>query len=179
MLRRFTVGRQERGFLFNGPDYVRMLRPGVHWVFGLGRTLQKVSTTGLVLEGADLDVILRDPNVWQDVVVADLRDDERALVWVDGRIHFVLGKGRVVLWKDLREVKVDVVKAEPLRFEHPLLGAILETPDLDVSSVRPVFSRLPWRRAQHRTQSAINYLKTYFWRLRGEGVFAHKSGAVW
>jgi hypothetical protein len=128
MLRRFTVGRHERAFLFRGPEYVRMLRPGAHWVLGLGRTLQKVSTTGLVLEGADLDVLLRDPDVWQDVVVADLRDDERALVWVDGRIHTVLGRGRAVFWKDVRDVKVDVVRVEPLRFEHPLLAAILDTP---------------------------------------------------
>lgn len=127
MLRRVSIGRQERGFLFHGPDYVRLLRPGVHWLWGFGRTVRKVSTASLWLTDPDVDVLLRDPEVWSDVVVADLRDDERAIVWLDGRVHTVLGRGRTVVWKDLYDVKVEVVRTEPLRFAHPLLGAILET----------------------------------------------------
>lgn len=126
MLQRITIGRHERGFLFKGADYVRTLRPGAHWVWGLGRVVKRVATTGLVLDLPELDVILRDPAVWDDVVVVDLRDDERALGWVDGRIHTVLGRGRAVFWKDLKAIEVETVKVERLRFEHPLLGAILE-----------------------------------------------------
>lgn len=128
MLQRITIGRHERGFLFTGAEYLRYLRPGAHWVWGLGRTVKKVATRALVVDLPELDVVLRDPAVWDDVVVADLRDDERALVWVDGRVHDVLGKGRTVFWKDLREVRVEVVKLGSLRLEHALLGAILETP---------------------------------------------------
>lgn len=128
MLQRFTIGRHERGFLFKGADYLRTLRPGSHWVWGFGRTVKRVATSDLVLDLPELDVILRDPAVWDDLVVVDLRDDERALVWIDGRIHTVLGRGRTVFWKDLKTVEVETVKAQGLRFEHPLLGAVLDTP---------------------------------------------------
>lgn len=133
MLRRFTIARHERGFLFAGDDYRRLLRPGTHWVWGFGRTLRRADTTGLVLDesvvgkGA-VDLVLRDPAVWDDLVVADLRDHERGLVWIDGRIHDVLGPGRTAFWKGVREVTVDVVAADGLRFQHAKLGAILETP---------------------------------------------------
>jgi regulator of protease activity HflC (stomatin/prohibitin superfamily) len=128
MLRRFTIARHERGFLFAGDEYRRMLRPGAHWVWGVSRALRRKATTELVLQDAALDLILADPDVWSELVVADLRDGERGLVWVDGRIHDVLGPGRTAFWKGPRAVKVDVVPITPARFEHPLLPAILAAP---------------------------------------------------
>jgi regulator of protease activity HflC (stomatin/prohibitin superfamily) len=128
MLQRITIGRHERGLLYKDADYARTLRPGAHWLWGFGRTVKKVATTTLTFAAPDMDVLLRDPELWEDVIVVDLPDDERALVWVDGRVHGLLGKGRTVFWKDLHEVRVEVVKATPLRFEHPLLATILDTP---------------------------------------------------
>lgn len=127
MLRRFKIGRHERGFLYHGQEYQRYLKPGVHWVWGFDRSLVRVSTKDAVeLTTEDLEVHLRDTRCWDDLVVADLSDEERALVWVDGRIHSVLGPGRAAFWKDLHEVKLEVFSTGKLRFAHPLLDAILE-----------------------------------------------------
>lgn len=128
MLRRFVIGRHERGFLFREQDYLRCLGPGAHWVWGFGRTLRRASTEQVGLVDPKLDVLLRDPALREQLVIADLSDDERAIVWVDGRVHDLLGPGRCAFWSDLHEVKLERVRASELRFAHPLLDPILNTP---------------------------------------------------
>lgn len=126
MLSRIEIARHERGFLYRGRSYARFLRPGVHWVWGLGVTVLRTSTREAgVVALTDLDVYLRDPEVKDDLVVADLGDDERAIVWTDGRVTAVLGPGRHAFWSDLREVRLEVRPAAELRLEHRHLDTIL------------------------------------------------------
>jgi len=60
--------------------------------------------------------------------VVDLDDDERALVWVDGRFSHVLPPGLYAYWVGQREVRVEVVDASRARFEHPDLKVIARSP---------------------------------------------------
>ena len=122
MLTRITIGAHERGFLHKGRDYERYLQPGIHWVWGFGRTLQRVDTTAnLRFEHPKADVYLVDSACWADLANADLADNERALVRVNGRIHSVLGPGRQAFWQDLHELRADVMDVSKLRFEYLLL----------------------------------------------------------
>ena len=126
-LLRIRIARHERGLLMQGPDYSGCLRPGVHWIWGFGKQVERVSTRDLTLSRDDLPVLLRDPELWEDLEVVDLAQDQRALVWVDGRLEDVLTpeRGRVAYWKDLREVRVETFDATELRFVHRALDAIL------------------------------------------------------
>jgi regulator of protease activity HflC (stomatin/prohibitin superfamily) len=126
MLRRISIGSHERAFLYKNADYLRYLRPGVHWVWGWNRPVVRASTRALELSAPDLEVYLQDAECWEDLAVADLADDERALLWIDGRIQRVVGPGRSAFWKDLHDVKLESFDASAeLRLKHPLLDAIL------------------------------------------------------
>ena len=126
MLTRIEIARHERGFLYEGVNYTRFLRPGVHWVWGLRVGVTKASTRAVEpIDLDDLDVYLRDPEVAADLVVADLSGDERAIVWIDGRVATVLGPGRHAFWSDIHEVKLEIHSTAALRLEHPQLDAIL------------------------------------------------------
>ena len=60
-------------------------------------------------------------------VVLDLKDHERALVWVDGRFSHVLPPGLYAYWTTLREVAVEVIDARKVRFEHTDLQVIVRS----------------------------------------------------
>ena len=60
-------------------------------------------------------------------VVLDLKDYERALVWVDGRFSHILPPGLYAYWTTFREVAVEVIDARKVRFEHKDLQVIVRS----------------------------------------------------
>lgn len=132
MLQRVRIGPHERGLVRRDGEYRRLLRPGVHWLWGWRTWVERLSTRDPEVAVTDLDVVLRDPEVWADVLVADLRDDERAVLALDGRVRWVLGPGRTAFWKGFYEVTLDARRVAPtaagLRVEHPQLDALLAAP---------------------------------------------------
>ena len=51
-------------------------------------------------------------------VVLDLKDHERTLVWIDGRFSHVLPSGLYAYWTGFKDMKVEVIDARNVRFEH-------------------------------------------------------------
>ncbi len=128
MLRYLKIAKNERGFLFKGRDYVGYLRPGAHWVWGFGLGVHVAPVTDVALHSDALELIAKDPAVWEDLAVADLREHERALVWIDGRLRCILGPGRSGFWKTNREVRVDVIDARAVLFDDDTVEKALKTP---------------------------------------------------
>ncbi len=117
----------EKGLLFRDGEFVGLLDQGRHWITGLpGKVrVDVVSQRVPWLVHKDLDVIAKSGVLKDQAVVLDLKDTERALVWVDGRFEALLEPGRYALWTKFRQVRTEVVDARTVRFEHPDLAAIL------------------------------------------------------
>lgn len=130
MIKRFRVTKLERAFLYKHGAYVRTLRPGAHWALGFGHDVKRTSVAEMALRAEDLEVLAKDETLWAELAIVELRDHERALVTIDGRLRCVLLPGRTAFWKVLRDVQVEVQDARRLRFEHPSLSleAILAAP---------------------------------------------------
>jgi regulator of protease activity HflC (stomatin/prohibitin superfamily) len=126
LIRRVKVRAHERGLLFRDRVFARVLRPGVHWLFDPLRKVRVdlVSVRDTWLAHPDLDVIVKSGALGDDARVVDLKDHERAIVWIDGRVAAVLRPDLYALWTVFHEVRVEVVDARPLRFEHPELAVI-------------------------------------------------------
>ena len=60
-------------------------------------------------------------------MVLDLKDRQRALVWIDGRFSHVLPPGLYAYWTTFREVAVEVIDAQKVRFEHKDLQVIVRS----------------------------------------------------
>ena len=102
MLTITRIGRYQRGLLHVAGDFQRVLAPGTHWVWGFDRSVQVVSLSDeLEVSCRPLEAYLANPEFLDEVLVADLSDAERALVWVDGRVHGLLGPGKTAFWKGL------------------------------------------------------------------------------
>src|SRR3954469_11179578 len=95
MFHRYKIKPHERGLLFREGDLVAVLRPGVHWYLDplLKLRLQVVSPRDPWLVHKDLDLIVNSGKLGSDAIVVDLKDHERALVWIDGRFARILAPG--------------------------------------------------------------------------------------
>ncbi|MHC4391396.1 MAG: slipin family protein [Planctomycetota bacterium] len=136
-LRKFRVGEHELGLLFHRGELRSVLPPGNHWRWDLfGRYSMK---TNSVLEpkvtGVNLDVLVRSGELEGLAKVVDLRDHERALVFVDKRFHSIVGPGLHVFWTVFRKVTIEVVDARSVRFTHPELPVIAKRAALHLAEV--------------------------------------------
>lgn len=117
---------EERGLLFADGSFTRLLRPGWHFLAGLGLRVERLSVRDAWFAHADLEVIARSPEMGAELEVLDLKDHERALVWINGRLDAVKGAGLAALWTAFHQVRVERVDARVARFEHAELPLVLK-----------------------------------------------------
>jgi len=85
-----------------------------------------VSVRHVWIDHKDLDVIVKSGALGDEARVVDLKDHERAVVWVDGRVEAVIGPGLYALWTVFHAVRVEVFDAREVRFAHADLVAVLK-----------------------------------------------------
>ena len=127
------IAEFEFGLLFRGRDFEGLLEAGTHWFFDPFDRLriEVVSQRAPWLVHEKLDLIVKSGVLDGRAQVLDLKDYERALVWIDGRFSHVLPPGLSAYWTAFRDVKVEVVDARVLRFVHPDLPVILKSAQVE------------------------------------------------
>jgi regulator of protease activity HflC (stomatin/prohibitin superfamily) len=129
MIRLINIGKYERGLMFRNREFIKVLRPGRNLIFDplFRAKVDKHSVRGIWLISGYLDVIVRSGALDGEVRVLDLKDHERALVWVDGRFEGVFGAELCALWTVFHDVRVEIVDAREGRLDRPDLSVILAT----------------------------------------------------
>ncbi|HOX05699.1 MAG TPA: slipin family protein [Planctomycetota bacterium] len=132
-MKRIKIGKLEKGLYFKDREFQGILEHGKRWVFDpLGKVrVEVVSVRAPWLVHRELDVIVKSGALRDQATVVDLKDHERALVWIDGRFEAVLDAGLWALWTGFRNVKVEMVDARQVRFDHEQLQTILKTKGAD------------------------------------------------
>jgi regulator of protease activity HflC (stomatin/prohibitin superfamily) len=127
------IRRDEVGLYFRDGEFVGLLNAGRHWfVDPLGKVhVEVVSQRAPWLVHEKLDLIVRSGALVGRAVVVDLKDYQRALVWVDGRFSHILPPGLYAYWTAFRDVRVEVIDARSVRFEHSDLRVIAQAPLAD------------------------------------------------
>jgi regulator of protease activity HflC (stomatin/prohibitin superfamily) len=127
IVRRIKVREYERGLVFREDAFEEVLRPGVYWRWDplLRLRIDIVSVRDAWLEHAELDVVARSRALDEEIRFVDLKDYERAIVKIDGRVDAVLKPGLYALWTVYRAVEVDVVDARGALLERGDLAAVL------------------------------------------------------
>lgn len=127
------IGAHERGLVFRNGALQEVLAPGRHWRFALSGELRidRVSVREPILAHRDIDVIAKSALLDAMTEVVDLADHQRALVWIDGRLSAVLGRGVRILWTVFHQVRVEVCDARSLQLEHADLATVFSLPGAD------------------------------------------------
>lgn len=120
MIRSVYIRPFEIGLRFHREAFVGLVEPGTHRSFDPLRRerIEVVSRRAPWFAHDQLDVIAASGVLDGKAVVLDLADQERGLVWIDGRFHAVLAPGRYALWTGFRKVRTEVVDARTVRFDH-------------------------------------------------------------
>jgi regulator of protease activity HflC (stomatin/prohibitin superfamily) len=123
------IRQHERGLLFVRGDFNEVLRPGRHFIFGLSTRVEIVDTLKTRFEHALLEVLVKHTDLRGALVVLELTDAERAIVWKDGRAFAIVGAGRHAFWATPAKIEHELFDIQSVRFAHPKLQAILQLPD--------------------------------------------------
>jgi regulator of protease activity HflC (stomatin/prohibitin superfamily) len=128
MFKHIKIKNWEKGFLFKEGALIELVGKGSHWFWDpLNKIRVDVSSQRSPwINHPELDVILDSGLIDEQVQVVDLKDHERALVWVDGRFEAILEPGLFALWKTHKVIRVEIVDARNVRFEHADIEVILD-----------------------------------------------------
>ena len=127
------VRQFERGLWFRHGDFKCLVGPGTYrlwsrlWSFTRDR-IEVVNMLATKFEHALLDVILNHPDAQRVLLVVDLSDTQRALVWKDNRLSYIVGPGRHAFWRTPYNLHVETFNVEDVYFEHPQREAVLAHP---------------------------------------------------
>jgi hypothetical protein len=107
--------------------FERPLAPGWHLLAApfADLTVDRISVREPWLQHKELEPIVRSGKLGSELVAIDLKDHERALVSIDGRLNAICGPGVRALWQVDRTVKVEVVDARQQPFVHADLPVVL------------------------------------------------------
>jgi regulator of protease activity HflC (stomatin/prohibitin superfamily) len=128
---RTHIKQNELGLVFRRGDFVRLLRPGTWVLPGVWFGIERIEVVDLLttrFRHPLLDLLVRAPALRDRLVVVDLAEGQRALVWRDGRLFDFVGSGLFAYWNAPAKVTVEVFAADEVRFQHRRLDAVLAFP---------------------------------------------------
>lgn len=129
-LKHVKIRSFEMGLYFRNGEFKGLLGAGTHRLVDpmWNARVEIVSQRDPWLVHDKLDLIVKSGALKDRAEVVDLKDHERALVWIDGRFSHILAPGLYAYWTGQREVKVEVVDARAVRFEHDDLKVVTRSP---------------------------------------------------
>ena len=141
LFKRAKIRSYEVGLYFRDGEFQRLLTKGRYWLFDpLWKVrVDVVSQRDPWIEHDKLDVIVKSGALTDLAKVVDLKDSERALVWIEGRFSHVLPPGLCAYWTGFKDVRIEVIDARKVRLQHGDLKTIVRSPYaaqmLDICSV--------------------------------------------
>jgi regulator of protease activity HflC (stomatin/prohibitin superfamily) len=129
ILKRCKVRSYEMGLLFRDREFRGLLATGTHWFFDpLCRVrVDVVSQREPWLVHEKLDLIAKSGALKDRAVVLDLKEYQRALVWIEGRFSHVVPAGLYAYWLGQKDVRVEIIDARQVRLEHEDLKVIVRS----------------------------------------------------
>jgi regulator of protease activity HflC (stomatin/prohibitin superfamily) len=130
LFQRVKIRSYEMGLLFRDGEFHGLVSTGTHWFFDpLGKVrVDVVSQRDPWLVHEKLDLIIKSGALKARAVVLDLKDDERALVWIENRFSHLLPAGQYAYWSGQKQVRVEAVDIRQVRFEHEQFKVIVRSP---------------------------------------------------
>lgn len=132
MRKTVRIRKHELGLWFRHGDLHDVLTPGAHAVWSLpfsqSDAFETVDTLNARFEHERLQELVQHEKLKPLLTVIDLKDDERALAWIDGRLSAILGPGRHAYWNGTASINIERYTVDEVRFQHPRLESILNFP---------------------------------------------------
>lgn len=128
--KRFKIRSYEMGLLFRDGDFSGLLPSGTHWYFDpLGKiAVDVVSQRDPWLIHEKLDLIVKTGALTDRAVVLDIKDNQRALIWIENRFSHILPAGLFAYWTGQKAVRVEIIDVRTVQFQHDQFKVIVRSP---------------------------------------------------
>ena len=131
---KYRIKRHEVGIVFREGDFDRLLEPGTYrfWDNMLPPRRQRVEIFDTLKTRFDhelIEVLVKEEALADRLNVVDLAENERALVWRNGRLLDIRGPGLHAYWKEPARLEVERFDVEDVRFRHVRAQAVIEHPE--------------------------------------------------
>ena len=116
-MKKIIINENQKGLLFKNGKYVRLLTAGKYYLYG-GRDIEVMNTdTNQPLRSAkcSLGALLTYADIAENVTAIDVKDEQLALFFVNGKFFTCLPRGRYAFWNTANEynfIFVDISKPE-------------------------------------------------------------------
>jgi regulator of protease activity HflC (stomatin/prohibitin superfamily) len=130
MIKLIKIHSYEVGLYFRNGEFRGLLEAGWYLLLDIPfyrARVDVVSQRAPWLVHEKLDVIVKSGALNGRAKVLDLKDYERALIWIDGRFSHVLPPGLSAYWTTFCDVKAEIVDAREVRFTHADLPVIVKS----------------------------------------------------
>ncbi len=130
LFKRVKIRSYEIGLYFWDGEFKRLLNQGRYWLFNPSWKVrvEVVSQRDPWIKHEKLDVIVKSGALAGKAKVVDLKDNQRALVWIEGRFSHVLPPGLYAYWTGFKEVRIEVIDTEEVRFRHKDFKSVVASP---------------------------------------------------
>ncbi len=167
MLFHTRILSHELGLRFRKGELYQVLQPGKH--FKPPNTEDEVyDRLKVEFEHKLLEVLLQNADLRAELEVVDLSDTQRALVFKNGRLQYLLGPGRRAFWKQTDAFEVEIFDIESFRFDHKqahqIIGNAAASKYLQAIQTRP-------------DEKIIIYKDGQLVELFGPGTFVYWNGS--
>jgi len=170
MFFKYYICKHEIGLCYHKGELVHILTPGEHRIFTFGdRHVEIYNRMKSQFSHDLLDLLVHDKNLSEHLVRVDLKDNERAFVWRDGRLEWMLEPGLHAFWKEPHQIKVETFSIGEEPFEHPRFKTILNH-----AGVSQTFETV----RVDAGQKALIFLDGVLQAVRGPGFYAYWRGVA-
>jgi len=130
LFQRISIRTYEMGLWFRDGEFRGVLAAGTHWFFDPFRKIQVdvVSQREPWISHEKLDVMIKSGLLSPHAEILDLKDSERALVWINDRFSLILTAGQYAYWTGQKRVRIEVLSTTPVRFLHDQFKVIVRMP---------------------------------------------------
>jgi len=139
---RIKIANREFGLHFVDDEFKEVLKPGTYLFFN-PKNKHRVEVSSQLspfLANTKSEEIILSGKLKGLAEVIDLKDNQYGIVWVDGRFYTLMPPGCFAYWLGPKEVKIEIVDTNTVRFQHDSLQQIVNTPSGTVALDQQIVS---------------------------------------
>jgi len=167
LFRYIDIPNDNIGLKFRDGEFVGLLEAGRHVIIEPFRrvSIDLANLRQPWLDHARIDQIVKSGLLGDRAIVLDVQDDQRALVWIEGRFRHVLSPGLYVYWTTHLHVRTEIVDASAVRFAHKDLVRII--------NADATYRRLLDVQIVEREQAGVLFIDGRFVEVLSPGRYAY------
>lgn len=134
---RVIIQNHERGLRFVDGNFAGVVGPGARWTWRRLTPFRTERIEAYPVREVELrhelaESIVARNGLGEDLHVVRLGETDRAIVWLNGRVHEILGPGLRLYWKAAGRIEIEWLSIDSPRFEHDRLNAVLAHPSAPI-----------------------------------------------